>query len=83
MTDAKDEAQEKLASIPFKPGDRFTHYKGGEYEIVAVALAEDTLTPLVIYRSLEKGTIWARTFSNWSEEVEFEGRRVKRFEKLE
>jgi hypothetical protein len=85
MADKKDRAQKRIKKIDLKPGDRFKHYKGGgyEYEIVACALSEDTLEPLVIYKNLKKGTVWARTLHNWSEEVEFGGKRVKRFEKME
>ena len=84
MADDKDRAQEELSKLPIKPGEKFRHYKGdqyGEYEIVTLAIKEDTLEPLVIYRSLTHGTTWARTYQNWSEEVEVEGQRVKRFER--
>jgi hypothetical protein len=69
--DPKDEAQLKLAvahDIPC-PGDVYRHYKGGLYAVVAVALAEDTLAPLVVYRSNAKGTTWARTLHNFREMV--------------
>lgn len=82
MPDSKDMAQEKLQTVDIKVGDRFRHYKGGKYEVVAVALREDTLEPLVVYKNLEKGTIWARTLKNWNEEVEIAGKRVKRFEEI-
>jgi hypothetical protein len=78
----KDTAQAALAELTIKPGDRYWHYKGGEYEVVALAVKEDTLEPLVIYRSLEKGYVWARTVKDWSEEVEMRGKRVRRFERL-
>ena len=77
---AKDIAQAKLAALPIKIGDIFTHYKGGEYEVIALALKEDTLEPLVIYTSPSHGnTVWARVYEDWNAEVEWEGKRVKRF----
>lgn len=86
MADEKEEAQRRIETSGLTPGDRYRHYKGGEYEVVVCAIKEDTLEPLVIYRSLEHGTpayrtgrIWARTFDNWNEDVEVGGKRMKRF----
>ncbi|MBI1833431.1 MAG: DUF1653 domain-containing protein [Candidatus Andersenbacteria bacterium] len=63
-----------------KAGDRFTHYKkGGTYEIVTLAVQEDTLEPLVVYRNLDKDSMWVRTYTNFTEEVEHQGKNVKRF----
>ncbi len=79
---SKDKAQEGLAKLPIHSGDCFTHYKGGKYEVVALAVKEDTLEPLVVYRSAQHGnTIWARAYSDWDSDVEWEGKRVKRFVK--
>jgi hypothetical protein len=60
-------------------GQKFRHYKGGEYEIVATGFLEDSETPCVIYRSLLKNTVWVRTANNFLEDVEFEGRDQPRF----
>ena len=80
----KDTAQEKLKEILIKPGDQFRHYKAeGTYEIVTLAVKEDTLEPLVVYRSLgHGGTTWVRTYENWSEEIEVEGTKKARFTRL-
>lgn len=80
--DKKDLAQAALGVSAPAPGDRFRHYKGGEYEVVACAVKEDTLELLVIYKSLAKGTLWARTLYNWSEDVEVGGQRVGRFTRI-
>lgn len=80
--DVKDRAQEELRVASLQPGDRYRHYKGGEYEVVSCVIKEDTLEPLVIYKSLAKGTLWARTLADWNAEVTVGGRRVKRFERL-
>lgn len=79
MVDAKDAAQAALKNIKVKAGQRYRHFKGGEYEVVAVALHEDTLEQLVIYRNLTKGTIWTRTYENFVEEVDRDGFVGKRF----
>lgn len=76
----KDEAQANLKKLSLEAGEKFTHYKrGGTYEIVTLAVKEDTLEPLVVYKSLERGTIWVRTYQNFTEEVNLNGKEVKRF----
>ncbi|MBP9750575.1 MAG: DUF1653 domain-containing protein [Candidatus Peribacteraceae bacterium] len=61
------------------PGQRYRHYKGGRYEVVAVATLEATHEPLVVYRAEADGAVWARPLSQWSETVEHEGQTVARF----
>lgn len=85
MADPKDDAQAALAAVAIPAGERYHHYKdpqGAEYEIVTCAIDEESLEPLVIYRSLAKGTTWVRTIKNWNEEVDFNGQRVKRFQEI-
>ena len=65
-----------------KPGEKWKHYKGGQYEIVCMCNHTDTNEVLVIYRSLSFGGFHARPFSEWNEVVKnFEGYNVPRFEK--
>lgn len=80
MPDEKDTAQAKLDSLPVRAGQRWRHFKGGEYEIMAVGLMEDTLKPLVVYKNPIKDTVWARTADNFLETVEREGKTFPRFE---
>jgi hypothetical protein len=82
MTDEelKAIAQAQATSGP-QPDWEYLHYKGGRYVIVARALREDTLEPVVIYRSIAKGFTWERTLANFAEMVEVDGRRVRRFAK--
>ncbi len=63
-------------------GDEYVHYKGGKYVIVATGFLEDTETPCVVYRSLEKNITWVRTAKNFLEEVEHEGQSTPRFKKI-
>jgi len=63
-------------------GDRFEHYKGGQYEIVETGFLEDTEAPCVIYRSLTKNITWVRTAKDFFETIEYEGKRLPRFTKL-
>lgn len=64
----KDIAQAQTLGGP-QPGDTYRHYKGGLYTIVARSLMEETLTPLVTYRSEANGTCWTRTIANFTEWV--------------
>jgi hypothetical protein len=40
------------------------------YEVVCLSIQEDTLVPLVTYRSLERGYFWTRTLENWNSTVQ-------------
>jgi len=62
-----------------KNGQLYIHYKGGKYEIVATGFLEDTEAPCVVYRSLQKNTVWVRTAKNFLEEVEYKGTVQPRF----
>lgn len=62
-----------------REGQRFRHYKGGEYEIVATGFLEDTEAPCVVYRSLEKKMVWVRTAKNFLETIEYKGAELSRF----
>ncbi len=53
-----------------QPGERYQHYKGGQYEIVCMCNHTETNEVLVIYRSLSFGGFHARPYTEWYEEVE-------------
>lgn len=57
-----------LVSLPVQPGQRWTHYKGGKYTIVAVALLEsDPRITVVIYAA--NGITWSRPYSEFRGDV--------------
>lgn len=66
-------------------GETYRHYKGGLFDVLCVALHEDTQEELVIYESLQdsgdfkKGAIWARPYKAFVEEIEVEGKKMPRF----
>lgn len=63
----------------FKKGI-YKHFKGNEYELLAVAKNSETLEETVVYKALYgDGEIWVRPAYMWDEEVEYEGKKVKRF----
>ena len=72
---------EAVAAIP--PG-RYRHFKGNEYEVIAVARHSETEEPMVVYRALygERG-IWVRPAAMWNEVIERDGKKFRRFERIE
>lgn len=63
---------------------RYRHFKGKEYEVLALAAHSETLEPMVVYRALYgDGGVWVRPLAMWNETVECSGVRVKRFTYVE
>lgn len=60
----------------------YTHYKGAEYELLEIALNESDREKIVVYRALRDGQIWLRPLSEFSEEIERKGKKIRRFEYL-
>ena len=59
---------------------KYRHFKGGMYEVIAVANHSETLEKLVVYRALYgEGEIWVRPLTMWTETVVHEGKTVQRF----
>lgn len=60
-------------------GERYRHYKGGEYEILALAEHTESKETLVIHRSIEHGSIRARPLSIFQAPANRDGQEVPRF----
>lgn len=76
----KSESQKTLPFERISQGQRWLHYKGGEYEIVALGVKEDTGEQMVVYRSIAYGSVWIRSICNWFETVATsDGRTLPRF----
>ena len=64
-----DEAKDSIAL------GRYRHFKGKEYEVLAIARHSETKEPMVVYRALYNsdiygdGAIWIRPASMWNETV--------------
>lgn len=83
MANLKDSALEERARLDIQPGQRYRHFKGGEYEVVDIAILEATGELLVIYRALVDASLWARPVPNWTERVETSpGTFVPRFARI-
>jgi hypothetical protein len=63
-----------------QPG-RYRHYKGRDYEVLGIARHSETEEELVVYRCLYgDGSLWVRPLAMFLEEVEINGRQVRRFD---
>lgn len=66
-----------------KPG-KYRHFKGNEYEVIAIAKHSETSEEMVVYRALYGNfDLWVRPLAIWDEMVEFNGKMQKRFEPIE
>lgn len=65
----------------------YTHYKGGEYEVIGTGVFESNEAPCVIYKMLydtpdyPNGTVWIRPQSDFFAEVEVDGVKRSRFQR--
>ena len=60
---------------------KYRHFKGNEYEVLAVANHSETLEKMVVYKALYGDMeIWVRPLSMWEEEITRDGKTFKRFE---
>ena len=65
------------------PG-RYRHFKGNEYEVLYVATHSETMEPMVVYQALYgEGGVWVRPASMWNEELVRDGKRFRRFTRIE
>ena len=62
---------------------KYRHFKGGVYEVIGVAKHSETLEETVVYRSVANGGLWVRPAAMWEEEVEYNGKKVRRFSPVE
>jgi hypothetical protein len=65
----------------------YRHYKGNLYEVISLACHSETQEWLVVYKPLYEHAglpdVWVRPYDMFVEEVEVDGRRVPRFQKVE
>lgn len=59
---------------------KYRHFKGNEYEVIALAHHSETLEEMVVYKALYgEQEVWVRPISMWNETVIRDGREIKRF----
>lgn len=60
---------------------KYRHFKGNEYEVIAIAKHSETMEDMVVYRGLYgDNPVYVRPVSMWNEVVERDGKTFKRFE---
>ena len=52
------------------PSQRFKHYKGGTYEVISMATHTETGEKLVVYKSINFGSVYVRPYELWIETLE-------------
>ena len=73
--------EEAVRSIPC---GRYRHFKGGEYEVVAIARHSEDGSPVVVYKALYgSGDYWVRPADMWNETVVRGGKEYVRFQRVE
>jgi hypothetical protein len=60
-------------------GGLYKHYKGGVYEFITMSTHSETNEPLVIYKSMHFGSVYARPLSMWFDEIDLGTHKVNRF----
>ena len=69
-----------LPALPSLAPGRYRHYKGGEYEVMAVARHSETLEDVVVYRPLYNDSgWWVRPYAMSVERVVIDGVEQPRF----
>ncbi len=68
--------------MALQPG-KYRHFKGGEYELLALACHSETGEEMVVYRALygDRG-LWVRPAAMWEERVCRDGYEGPRFQYL-
>ena len=58
----------------------YRHFKGNRYEVVDFVKHSETTEIMVLYRALYgEGELWVRPLDMWDEEIERDGKKIKRF----
>ena len=63
---------------------RYRHFKGNEYEVIDFAKDSETTETMVIYRALYgERELWVRPYEMFREIIERDGKKFRRFEKID
>lgn len=62
---------------------KYRHFKGGMYEVVGVTKHSETLEEMVLYRHDGEEEMWVRPYNMFFEEIERDGKKMQRFEKID
>lgn len=56
-----------------KIGNKYRHYKGNIYKIIAFAKHSETVEDMIVYQSIENGDVWVRPKYMWNEIIDKKG----------
>ena len=74
---------EELRPEPVTLG-KYRHFKGNEYEVIGIAKDSETLEEIVVYKALYGDFgLWTRKKTNFEEIVERDGKKQRRFTKID
>lgn len=65
-----------------KVGEKYRHFKGNIYEIIALAKNCNDLSAVVVYKDIQNNMVWTRDGKEFCETVTRNGKTIKRFEKM-
>lgn len=51
-------------------GKKYRHFKGGEYEVIAIGKHTETMEDMAVYRSLLDGKVWIRPLIMFQEPLD-------------
>jgi hypothetical protein len=72
-----------LPPLPEVPAGRYRHYKGNEYDLLAVVRHSETTEPMALYRPLYgEAALWVRPWAMFFETVTIDGITQPRFARL-
>ncbi|QGT99437.1 Guanylate kinase [Candidatus Syntrophocurvum alkaliphilum] len=71
--------------IKIKSGEKYRHFKGDIFEVITIAYHSENYSPLVVYKDLQTGIVYARPYEMFAgkKELELENRIVNRFELID
>ncbi len=82
-SEQREEQEAPLIPEAITPG-RYRHFKGNEYEVIDIAKDSETTEPMVVYRALYgERELWVRPYEMFREIIERDGKRMRRFERIE
>ncbi|MCB9359112.1 DUF1653 domain-containing protein [Candidatus Woesearchaeota archaeon] len=70
--------------IEIKKG-KYKHFKGKEYEVIGVVKHSETLKDMILYKPLYDSDVelWVRPATEFNDIIEKDGKKIKRFEKID
>ena len=84
-SDQKESAAQENELVPEEiVKGRYRHFKGNEYEVIDFAKDSETTEKMVIYRALYGDhELWVRPYEMFREIIERDGKKMRRFERID